>query len=81
MAYLTAEFDSLGLAFIPSVGNFISFKVPDGVNAMDVYNGLLREGVIVRPVANYEMPEYLRVSIGTEAENKAFITALTTVLS
>ncbi len=81
MAYLTSAFSDMGLSYIPSVGNFISFKVPAGVNAMDVYNGLLREGVIVRPVANYEMPEYLRVSIGTEAENQTFISALKTVLS
>jgi histidinol-phosphate aminotransferase len=48
---------------------------------MDVYQGLLQRGVIVRPVANYEMPEYLRVSIGTSAENEVFVAALTAVLS
>ena len=81
MQQLTAAFKALGLSFIPSVGNFVAFRVPDGVNAMDVYKQLLARGVIVRPVANYEMPEYLRVSIGTEAENTAFIYALTAVLS
>jgi len=81
MQQLTAAFKTLGLSFIPSVGNFVAFRVPDGVNAMDVYKKLLARGVIVRPVANYEMPEYLRVSIGTEVENTAFIYALTAVLS
>ncbi|TPD51299.1 MAG: histidinol-phosphate transaminase [Thalassolituus maritimus] len=81
MNYLTSAFDNLGLSYIPSVGNFISFRVPDGVDAMEVYSGLLKQGVIVRPVANYEMPEYLRVSIGTESENEIFIRALQKVLA
>ena len=81
MAYLEGEFNRLGLDFIPSVGNFISVKMPVGVDAMTVNNGLLQEGVIIRPVANYEMPEYLRVSIGIEKENQAFIAALEKVLA
>jgi histidinol-phosphate aminotransferase len=81
MNYLTSAFDDLGLSYIPSVGNFISFRVPDGIDAMGVYSGLLKQGVIVRPVANYEMPGYLRVSIGTESENETFIRALQKVLA
>ena len=81
MSYLTSAFGDLGLSYIPSVGNFISFRVPDDVDAMEVYSGLLKQGVIVRPVANYEMPEYLRVSIGTESENETFIRALQKVLA
>lgn len=81
MAQLTAAFAEMGLGYIPSVGNFVSFRVPDGVSSMDVYRKLLGKGVIVRPVANYEMPEYLRVSIGTEAQNAAFVSALRAVLS
>lgn len=81
MQQLTAAFDVLGLSYIPSVGNFIAFRVPEAMGAMDVYNQLLTKGVIVRPVANYEMPQYLRVSIGTQAENATFISALTAVLS
>lgn len=80
MTYLTSEFDRLGLGYIPSVGNFISFKVPDSADSMMVYADLLGKGVIVRPVANYGMPEYLRVSIGTMAENRLFIAALEAVL-
>ncbi len=80
MAYLTSEFDRLNLGYIPSVGNFISFKVPNGSDSMTVYADLLGKGVIVRPVANYGMPEYLRVSIGTMAENRVFIAALEAVL-
>ncbi|MCK5724118.1 MAG: aminotransferase class I/II-fold pyridoxal phosphate-dependent enzyme, partial [Gammaproteobacteria bacterium] len=60
-------------------GNFICVNV--GENAMKVYDDLLYEGVIVRPVANYEMPEYLRITIGTKEENDRFITALKKVLN
>ena len=46
-----------------------------------VYDGLLREGVIVRPVGNYGLPNFLRVSVGTEAENARFLDALGKVLA
>jgi len=49
-------------------------------SALPVYQALLRKGVIVRPVANYEMPTHLRISIGTARENQFFIDALTQVL-
>jgi histidinol-phosphate aminotransferase len=68
----------LGLDYLPSVGNFICIKVGDG---LQVYEALLREGVIVRPVANYGMPEYLRISIGTAEENTRCIAALKKVLA
>lgn len=75
---LTHAFAELGLTYIPSVGNFISVRV--GGNAARIYDALLREGVIVRPVANYGMPEYLRVTVGLPAENARFVAALTKVL-
>tara|TARA_Y100001949_G_C15976872_1_gene326503 strand:+ start:235 stop:1338 length:1104 start_codon:yes stop_codon:yes gene_type:complete len=81
MAQLEAGFQELSLDFIPSAGNFIAFKVPAGVDAMAVYDDLLKQGVIVRPIANYGMPEYLRVSIGTHVENAAFLEALEKVLA
>jgi histidinol-phosphate aminotransferase len=63
----------LGLQHIPSFGNFVSFKIE---NAGRIYRRLLELGVIVRPIANYEMPDYLRVSIGLESENEKFLSAL-----
>ncbi len=71
--------NSLGLAYIPSVGNFlcIDFSKP----AMPIYDALLREGVIVRPVANDKMPDFLRVTVGTCTENARFIDALCKVLA
>jgi len=78
MQALTAEFNRLGLSWIPSCANFVSFKVP---KAADVFQRLLRQGVIVRPIASYGMPEYLRVTVGTEAENTRFLGALEAVLT
>lgn len=78
---------SLGLDFISSSGNFIAFcvhsssKVNSVFTGVDVYQALLREGVIVRPLANYQMPQYLRVSIGLPEENERFLKALKFVLN
>lgn len=77
MAQLTQGFDKLGLSYIPSFANFISVKVGD---AAAVNQKLLQNGVIVRPVANYEMPEYLRVSIGLFSENAKFLSVLEQIL-
>lgn len=79
MQQLIAGFNELSLSFIPSVGNFICVNV--GAEAMKVYDDLLYEGVIVRPIANYEMPEFLRVTIGIKEENSRFIMALRKVLN
>lgn len=73
MLQITRGLDELELQYIPSFGNFLSFRVGD---AAKVYQRLLQAGVIVRPIANYGMPEYLRVSIGLFAENARFLEAL-----
>ncbi|MAS24025.1 MAG: histidinol-phosphate transaminase [Oceanospirillaceae bacterium] len=78
---LEAAFKELGLSFIPSVGNFIAFKVPENTDENTVYQSMLQQGVIIRPVGNYDMPGYLRVTVGTEPQNAKFIEALKTVLS
>lgn len=70
---LTDAFRARELEFIPSVANFVSVRVGA---AAQIYEGLLRQGVIVRPVANYDMPEYLRVTIGRATENARFLAAL-----
>jgi len=79
MAQLEKGFDQLNVNWIPSVGNFICFEVPG--RAMSVYQSLLAKGVIVRPVGNYEMPDHLRVSIGTEQENQRFLLELKSILA
>jgi len=74
---LTEAFQQLGLAFIPSYGNFVLVKVGEDPGAGERVNQrLLRAGLIVRPVGNYGLPEWLRVTIGLPEENAALIAAL-----
>ena len=63
----------LGLEHIPSHGNFVTFKAGDGAA---VNQRLLKQGVIVRPIGGYGLPEWLRVTIGAEPENARFLEAL-----
>lgn len=73
MEQLVAGLKRLGLEYIPSHGNFVTFKAGDGAT---VNQKLLKQGVIVRPVGGYGLPEWLRVTIGTELENARFLEAL-----
>ncbi len=77
MVQITQGLTQLGLEYIVSYANFVSFKV---ANAAQVNQKLLQNGVIVRPIANYEMPEYLRVSIGLFSENARFLEILEQIL-
>jgi len=83
MNVVTTAVKKMGLDFIPSVGNFVCIDVGDSSskgNAEVVYDALLHEGVIVRPVANYDMPRHLRVTLGLAEENARFLAALRRVL-
>jgi len=64
---------AMGIESIPSFGNFLCVRVG---KAGELYKRLLRRGVIVRPVGGYELPEHLRVTVGTAAENERFLVAL-----
>lgn len=70
--------EDAGLDYIPSQGNFICVKF--GLDAAEINQRFLQQGVILRPVANYGLTEFLRVSIGTHQENQHFIDALSKVL-
>ena len=78
MQQLTQGFEALRLDYVPSYGNFVLVKVGA---AGRVYQELLKRGVIVRPVANYQLPEWLRVSIGLPEENQRFLDALPDALA
>ncbi len=78
MKKLEAAFDEMGIEHIPSAGNFISARMPKP--GAEIYSALLKEGVIVRPIAEYEMPDFIRVTVGLEEENNRFIEALKKVL-
>lgn len=78
LAFLTRACDQMGLNYITSVGNFISIDF--GRDAAPIYQALLHQGVIVRPVAGYQMPNHLRVTVGLPEENARFVDALRVVL-
>jgi histidinol-phosphate aminotransferase len=78
MDRLTQAFAELGLGYIPSVGNFVCADF--GRPAMPIHERLLHEGVIVRPVSNYGMPNHLRVTVGLPDENDRFLKALAKVI-
>jgi len=73
LEYLAGAFGRLGLDYVPSHANFVLVRVGNGGA---VYEALLRQGVIVRPVAGYGFPEHVRVTVGTPAENERFVAAL-----
>lgn len=76
-ARLTTALEARGLSCIPSAGNFVTVEVGEGAR---VYERLLREGVIVRPVDGYGLPRHLRVTVGLEAENSRLLEALDRVM-
>ena len=73
LGQLAAGLAALGIEHVPSRGNFLLAKVGE---AARINQALLKSGVIVRPVANYGLPEFLRVSVGLEAQNARFLEAL-----
>jgi histidinol-phosphate aminotransferase len=77
MTYLRQEIKKLGLGQVPSYGNFILVRVGSG---QDCFQQLLRRGVIVRPMEGYDLPDYIRVTIGTMEENKRFIQKLGSII-
>jgi histidinol-phosphate aminotransferase len=74
LVQLREGFEHLGLEYIPSFGNFITVRV--GPEAERIYQSMLAEGVIVRPIAGYGMPHHLRVTVGLPGHNARFLAAL-----
>jgi histidinol-phosphate aminotransferase len=80
--YLSAAFERLGLEYVPSCGNFVLVRVGhDDAAGGRVNLALLKQGVIVRPVGNYGLPQWLRVTVGLPQENEAFVAALEKALA
>jgi histidinol-phosphate aminotransferase len=78
-AQLLEGLSHLGVSVLPSQGNFLTLDL--GQDSTGIYQSLLREGVIVRPLHPYDMPNHLRVTVGLEAENERCLQALKKVLS
>ena len=70
-------FDELKLEYVPSHTNFILVNVGNGI---DVFRKALAEGVILRPMAAYNLPEFVRITIGNERENVRCIEVLRQIL-
>jgi histidinol-phosphate aminotransferase len=79
MTSLVSGVAALGCEHIPSVGNFVCIDV--GGPALPVFDALLKEGVIVRSVVEYGLPQHVRVTVGLPEENRRFLDALGRVLS
>lgn len=77
LKFLERSFHDLGLQYVPSAANFVLVRVGDG---QKVFADLQKLGIITRPMASYQLPEWLRVSVGTPAENERFLDALRKVL-
>ncbi|MBB1126411.1 histidinol-phosphate transaminase [Thiospirillum jenense] len=78
MLHVTTQLRRLGLEFIPSVGNFVTVNL--GQPAAPVDHALLHAGIICRPIANYGLPNHLRITLGLRGENDRLLDALATVL-
>jgi histidinol-phosphate aminotransferase len=78
LRFYARAFRKLGLEFVPSSANFILVRVGEGQRVFDEMQKL---GVIVRPMGGYQLPEWIRISIGTPKENKRCLEALTTALA
>lgn len=78
LAFYESAFRERGLEFVPSVANFLLVKVGDGDR---VFAEMLKQGVIVRAMRGYKLPDWVRISIGTDAQNKRCLEVLDSVLS
>jgi histidinol-phosphate aminotransferase len=76
-AFLQETFASMGLEYIPSYGNFVLVNVGDGRACFET---LLKQGIIVRAMNSYKLPEWIRVSVGTMDENRRFAAALRKIM-
>ena len=79
LSYLYGQFEEMGLSYVPSQTNFVLVDV--GRPANEVYQAMLREGVIVRSMASYGLMTHERITVGTMKENERFIRALKKVLN
>jgi histidinol-phosphate aminotransferase len=78
LTFLCSELDRLGIAYVPTQANFLLIHVAR--NSREVYEQMLREGVIIRAMTSYQLPEYIRINAGLPAENQRFLQAFKRVM-
>jgi histidinol-phosphate aminotransferase len=76
MRLFADSFTEMGLIVVPSEANFLMLAFPDAASAALIYQGLLRQGVIVRPLKSFGLPQCIRVSVGTQPENERCVDAM-----
>ncbi len=76
--YLQAQFDDMGLEYVPSFANFVLVKVGDGDR---VFSEMLKRGIILRAMRSYKLPDWVRISVGTPEQNERCIEVLREVLA
>jgi histidinol-phosphate aminotransferase len=76
--YLMKEFEEMGIFYVPTCTNFITLKTT--LEGKKLFTELQKRGIIVRPLANYGIPEFIRVTIGNKEQNKRFIQTLKQLL-
>jgi histidinol-phosphate aminotransferase len=77
-AWISRELERLGLSYTPSQANYLLIRVDRP--AREVYQAMLREGVIIRAMEAYGFPEHIRVNVGLPEENRRFLQALIKVM-
>lgn len=77
---LSVGLSELGCEVMPSQANFVMFRLPYRASAQACFEKLLEAGIIIRPLKSYDLPDYLRVSVGTNRENQIFLEALSIFL-
>jgi histidinol-phosphate aminotransferase len=78
MAFYEAALAERGLEYVPSYANFLLIKTGEGDR---VFRDMLKQGVIVRAMSSYKLPDWVRISIGTEAQNQRCLEVLDSVLT
>lgn len=78
LAFYHAAFEEMGLEYVPSFANFVLVKVGDGDA---VFSAMLKRGVIIRAMRSYKLPEWVRISVGTMAQNERCIATLKEILA
>lgn len=79
--YLSTNFKKMNLNYIPSEANFITIVFESEAQVNDIYNGLLRRGVIIRPLKAFGLPYCIRITVGTDDQNQILVEKLKEVLN
>ena len=81
--YLGRELGAMGCTVYPSQANFFIADLPEGarLDARGLFDALLRQGIILRPLASYGMPQSLRITVGDASENRALVDAMKELLA